>query len=252
VFVTLTLGAAGCGDSADQSTTSAPPASTAAATTTTPAPTSASSTTTPGPVADIEEFVLGLMADFQEADRDSLTGIVHPAVLQLYGADGCRAYVAGLVPATIGITPDHPEPVDVEVERDGHVLQLFGWILTLDEAGAALFPEGLLVAVDDQEALGWVPDCGRVLITADPGDLAIVTIGGDSRSVTFDAPDSWRVEAASNGPCEVILYDQTAGTSESVGSGDTSFVVQLGGTGRYSIEALGCTQVSVIENSAET
>lgn len=191
------------------------------------------------------------MVALQEADHDYLTGVIHPAAVQLYGTGRCREFVAGLEPAAIEITPDRAEPVDVEVERDGHLLQLFGWTVTLDEAGAALFPHGF-VAADDEGTLAWVPDCGRGLITADPGDLAIVTIVGDSRSVTFDAPDSWRIEVAATGPCEVILHDEDGGTSEAVGSGDTSFVVQLGGAGRYSIEALGCGQVSVIENSAET
>jgi hypothetical protein len=247
LLAALTLGAMGCSDGADQSTTSAPPPSTAAPATTTAPATPASA----DQGADLDEFVLRFVAALQEGDVDSIADVIHPAALQIYGADRCREHVTGLDPVPIEITPERPGPSGLDVERDGHVLTLSGWTASLDAAGTELFPGGFVIA-EDAGRLAWVPDCGRVLVTADPGGLTIVTIVGDSRSVPFDAPDSWRIEAASSGPCQVILHEEVAGTSQSIGSGDTSFVVQRGGSGRYSVEAIGCRHVSVIENSAET
>jgi hypothetical protein len=242
----LVMAATGC-----SGTTIVEPGSTAPpfAATTSPTP----STTSPPDLPDLRGFIEQLTTALTRADVEALVATLHPAARELYGLERCRDFVGDITPAEPVLTPEREEPARLEVHRDGHLVVVeSGWQMHLDDTGTALFPSGLVVGVDEDGTLRWFPDCGRVLLTVDPGGLIVITIDGDTFSAPFDTPDSWRVEAAASASCEVVLHDLDSGTVESIGRDDASFLVQLAGRGRFRIQSIGCDRVTVRENTAET
>ena len=250
-LVALVMAATAC-----SGTTIVEPGSTAPpfAATTSPTPSTTSLPTSSLPdLPDLHGFIEQLTTALTRADVEALVATLHPAARELYGLERCREFVGDITPAEPVLTHEREEPARLEVHRDGHLVVVeSGWQMHLDDTGTALFPSGLVVGIDGDGTLRWFPDCGRVLLTVDPGGLAVMTIDGDTFSAPFDTPDSWRVEAAASASCEVVLHDLDSGTVESIGRDDASFLVQLAGRGRFRIQSIGCNLVTVIENTTET
>jgi len=121
------------------------------------------------PSQDIESAT-SFYSDFNTAfafgDVDSLVGLLHPAVIDLYGVEACQIYLTGIV----------PNPIHVTVED---VIGFGVWNWQIDNQATMVddvFTVAIAIAVQDEinfgqshlglledGALGWFTDCGDPL-----------------------------------------------------------------------------------------
>lgn len=75
------------------------------------------------PEERIREFYVAFEEAFQEGDAAFLFDRLHPAVIELYGANQCLDFTSDLPPRTFEIVEIHePEPWDFGSEREGREL----------------------------------------------------------------------------------------------------------------------------------
>lgn len=95
-------------------------------------------------------------------------------------------------------------------------------------------------------------DCGDPI--ADPTattvapEASLVSIGGDDTSESFDAPNSWRVEATTTDFCLVKVIRDADGSTAEIKSGESDFTIQIREAGRFYVETSGCLEAVATEN----
>lgn len=212
--------------------------------------TTSSTTTTETPqVETVEQFYADYVAASQAGNLTYLTPRVHPELLATYGYDQCNDAVP-------------PDPAfDIQVEG---IAGPADWSHRIDGIDFE-FSDVYTVSVEMTDSLGtsrqdmhvgivgdrlhWFTDCGDSLepdIAAREG--ALVTIGGDTTSEVFDAPESWRVDVSTRDFCGVFVNRDSDGSTVEIKSGDSDFVMQIRESGRFYIETTGCDAATALEN----
>lgn len=122
---------------------------------------------TPAPgEQDLQTFYAAFNAQFETQNASGLFDLLHPAVIELYGAEACQAYLASVVESPIGVEVTKViefGPWDWEIDGQTNpiddVYKIGITILTQDgpvdsESHVGLRPDG---------TLGWFTDCGDPL-----------------------------------------------------------------------------------------
>jgi hypothetical protein len=124
-------------------------------------------TPTPDPrIGELQEFFNDYNALFQAADANGLLGLLHPAVLDLYGISACQAYLTTAV----------KKPIEIEVLQ---VLSFESWTWEIDghsiliedaysiqvgvSAGGQTIQQSMHLALDENGEITWFTDCGEPL-----------------------------------------------------------------------------------------
>jgi len=117
----------------------------------------------PGAVDAIGSFVTVFNAAFQDKNVDHLYQLLHPEVIDLYGEESCRAYLAGIVE-----TPTSLEYIDAyyvggwNFERDGTVIPVdFAYAVFANfTSNEQTIQQELHLTLPGDDSVRWFTDCG--------------------------------------------------------------------------------------------
>jgi hypothetical protein len=117
------------------------------------------------PTAQATAFYAVLVPAIRTADADTLSALLHPATVERYGEERCRAYLAGLDdPAFDVVVRAVQSPADWDYVTDDRSTTIpDAWTIEADltSQGATQARELHLAPVDGE--LRWFTDCGEPL-----------------------------------------------------------------------------------------
>ncbi|MBI2237467.1 MAG: hypothetical protein HYU54_02950 [Actinobacteria bacterium] len=165
--LSVAVGALGIALDSGEGEASAPSPSPTASPAGSPAASPAEATTppaTPSPeVESLEEFLRAFARAFRTGEEDFLLDRLHPAVIDLYGEEQCRAFVAGIQDRTAEFTQQSVEgPTVFRWKVDGSVTRVEDVLtvtITRIREGEETTQEIHLGIVEG--TLRWFTDCGE-------------------------------------------------------------------------------------------
>jgi len=118
--------------------------------------------TTDGNLAKAEAFAQAFNDAFQSGDTEALFELLHPAVIDLYGAEACQAYFASVI----------ENPIQIEVLE---ILEVGTWDWVIDERSTLIVftfkvtvqgktsQHEIHLSLSDDGSFLWFTDCGEPL-----------------------------------------------------------------------------------------